>query len=82
MFTAGPNAFLDTRGPLVGPDLSAQEGVLELIHSGVGKEQCGVSMGYNRTGVHDLVVPLLEECQVALAQFVGVHANVISTASE
>jgi len=55
VLAAGADAFLNGRGPDIGPLLRAGEHVLELHHACVGEEQRRIVTRNERRGRHDLV---------------------------
>ena len=71
VFAAGADTFLRGGGASVVALFQAQENVLELVHSGVGEEQCGIAMGNERTAAHATVALAFKEAQEGLADFVA-----------
>src|SRR5579872_2914671 len=60
MLAAGADAFLRRGSAVVVAGFEAEEDVLELVHSGVGEEQCGI-VGGDKRGRVDLFVSALDE---------------------
>ena len=48
----------------------AQKYILKLIHTRIGKHQCGVALHYHRSRGYDCVTLALEEIQKCLSNFV------------
>src|SRR5467141_3027098 len=71
VLAARANAFLRSRRPRVVALFEAEENVLELVHSGIGKKQRRVVRRDERRGVHLAVSFLNEEVQELAANFVA-----------
>ena len=69
----GPHALLRRGGPLETQILPAQQGILELIHAGVGEQQRGVALRHERAGRRHPVPSRLEERQICAANFGRFH---------
>lgn len=75
MLTAGADAFLGARGSLIRALVKAKKDILELVHSGIGKQKGGVIPRNNGAGCHDLVTLGGEIIEVGLAYFRDFHPN-------
>jgi hypothetical protein len=73
VLAAGADALLRGRRAQVGPLVEAEEDVLELVHAGVGEQQCRVVMWHERTRGNDLVALGFEEPEELLADFSTFH---------
>ena len=75
VLAAHPHARLAIGGPGVGTGLAAKEGVLELVHAGVGEEQRRIVGRDDVAGSDDGVAALLEEVEKAAADVRGFHGR-------
>ena len=67
MLAAHTDTFLSVHGPRGSWLGLAKENGLELVHTGIGEEQCGIiDRDHGRTP-HETVFPLLKEINEALA---------------
>ena len=71
------DAFLGGGCPGVVTLFTAQEQVLELVHSRIRKQQCGVVRRYQRTTWNNGVALLLEIIEERLSQLCGFHSPLI-----
>ena len=76
MFTPSTNTFLCRDCTQVRPLLEPQKSLLELIHSGVGKQERGVVGGNQRTGLHTRVALRLKVAEECFADICGFHGVV------
>ena len=61
VLAAGAHAFLRRGGAFVIALFQAEKNVLELIHTGIGKEQRGIAVGHERAAAHDAMTVAFEE---------------------
>ena len=73
VLAAGADALLGRGGAAVGALVEAQEDILELVHARVGEQERGIVMRHHRAGRDDGMALGLEELQVLLADFGGLH---------
>ena len=73
VLAAGADALLGRGGAAVGTLVEAQENILELVHARVGEQERGIVMRHHRAGRDDGMALGLEELQVLLADFGGLH---------
>ena len=78
MLAADPHALLRRRRTRIGALFLAQEGVLELVHAGVGEQQGRVLVRHERRARHDGVTVLLEVLQETTANFCGAHPGIVT----
>jgi hypothetical protein len=71
MLAADAHTLLRGGGAVVGALLHAQEGILELIHAGVGQEQRRVILRHQAAAGDDLMTVLVKEIQKKLADLAG-----------
>ena len=72
VFAAGTDTFLGIDRPAVGASACAQKYILELVHAGVGEQQCGVIERDDRAAGHECVAMLGgEEIDEFLANLVS-----------
>jgi hypothetical protein len=71
VFAASAHAFLRGGGLVVFALLEAEEDVFELVHPGVGEEQCGVAVGDEGRTAHAAMPLALKEAQEGLADLVA-----------
>ena len=81
VFAAGADAFLGGGGAVVVALFEAQEDVFELVHAGVGEEQRGVAVGYERTAADAAVAFALKEAEKGLADVVAAPFQFCGVAS-
>jgi bifunctional N-acetylglucosamine-1-phosphate-uridyltransferase/glucosamine-1-phosphate-acetyltransferase GlmU-like protein len=70
VLAAGADALLRSRRPRVLPPLGAKEKILELVHSGVGKQQRRIVGRHQRGRVHPAVPLRLKKAQKCFAYLV------------
>ena len=70
VLAADAKALLRVGHPFVFRRVVAQNDVLELVHSRIGKHQCGVVLDYHGSGGHDVVTLALEETLERVSDFV------------
>ena len=73
VLAAGADALLSRGGAAVGTLVEAQEDILELVHARVGEQERGIVMRHHRAGRDNGMALGLEELQVLLAYFGGLH---------
>ncbi len=78
VLAAGADAFLRRRCACVVALFEAKENVLELVHSGVGEEQCGVVCRDERRAAHDAMAAVGEKFQERAADFVAAQQSALS----
>ena len=69
VLAAGADALLRRCGALIGAMIESEVDVLELVHTCVGKQQCGVVTGDYRAGSDDSVSFRLHELQKRRSYF-------------
>ena len=73
VLATGAHAALAAGRAHVGTGVDAEEGVLELVHTGIGKEQCGVVGRHQRTAGHTGMAVLFKIGQEGLANLWRLH---------
>jgi hypothetical protein len=69
MLAADTDAFLSVGGPFVRTATSSQKNIFELIHAGIGEEECWIVERHDRRTRHDRMPPLFEEAEKTPAYF-------------
>jgi len=72
-FAAGADTFLRGGGAGVVALFQAEEDVLELVHPGVGEEQCGIAVWNERRAADAAMAFGLKELQEHLADLIAGH---------
>ncbi|MGA2134382.1 MAG: hypothetical protein ABSH50_18985 [Bryobacteraceae bacterium] len=78
MLAAGAHAFLRCRGAVIVAFFETEEGVLELVHAGVGEQQCGIVRRDERRTAHHAVAARGEEVEEALPDVVTCHSFILA----
>ena len=73
VLATGPNTTLRGYRPLIGALVLAQEYILELDHTGIGEEQRGIVMRYQRAAGNDLVTVIRKVIEEFLPDIPGFH---------
>jgi hypothetical protein len=75
VFSTDPQALLGIRYTEMGRGSMAKKKILERVHAGVCKEQCGIVLRDHRSGWHNRMSPGFEKLQKHVSDLVGGYAG-------